>query len=162
MAVVAAFGVAAGCGPGSGRAGDGGMAVRDCLPDCVSSRRAACERPPVDAGGACFVSTITTSSGAGQVDCYANGVQEIHTPADGGTLVTITTPDGHTVCYQVLVEGSGPQHYETPAGQEFAILTPAGGGLYNVTCGGTTVSVDINNPSCATQNGGSCTSGTCP
>jgi hypothetical protein len=101
----------------------------------------------------------------GSVDCYANGVQEIHTPADGGTLVTITMPDGHTVCYQVLVEGngSGPQHYETPAGQEFATLTPAGvAGLYSVTCDGMTVSVNINDPACASQNGSSCTSGTCP
>jgi hypothetical protein len=98
-----------------------------------------------------------------QTFCYANGVREIHTTVDGGPFVTITTPDGQTVCYQVVVAGGGTEHYLTPAGQEFATLTPADGGLFNVTCDGMTVLVDINDPSCATQNGTACTAvGACP
>jgi hypothetical protein len=113
-------------------------------------------------GGPCFAEGVATAAGAGQILCYANGVQEIHSTVDGGALVTITTPDGHTVCYQVVVDATGLQHYETPSGQEFATLTPASGGLFNVTCDGTTFSVDINDPACATQNGSACTSGACP
>jgi hypothetical protein len=134
--------------------------VRDCLPACVSSRRQACERPPIDAG-ACFVSAFVSGTGSGQTYCYANGVHEIHASADGGQLVTITTPDGQTVCYQVVVEASGNQHYETAAGQEFATLAPAPDGGYAVSCDGATVVVDINDPACATQNGGNCQSGSC-
>jgi hypothetical protein len=142
--------------PGVG-GGAGATALRDCLPTCVSSRRQACERPPIDAG-ACLVG----GTSAGEILCYANGVHEIHSAIDGGQLVTITTPDGQTVCYQVVVESSGNQHYETAAGQEFASLKPAPDGGYAVSCDGATVVVDINDPACATQNGANCQSGTCP
>ena len=87
--------------------------------------------------------------------------RSFNTRAPGGSLVTITTSDGQTVCYQVVVEGNGHEHYETAGGQEFATLAPSPDGGFAVTCEGTTVVVDINDPTCATQNGTACVSGTC-
>jgi hypothetical protein len=127
------------------------------LPACVSSRRQACERPAID-GGVC----ISEGTSGGQTFCYANGVHEVHSTVDGGSLATITTSDGQTVCYQVFVEGNGHEHYETAGGQEFASLAPSPDGGFAVTCYGTTVVVDINDPTCATQNSSACVSGTCP
>jgi hypothetical protein len=110
----------------------------------------------VDAG-TCFA----TSNGAGQTSCYSNGVREINMAVDGGVLVTITTPDGRTACYQVFVEGNGNEHYQTTAGQDFALVAPADGG-FSVTCDGSTVVVDFKDPACATLNGSNCTPGACP
>jgi hypothetical protein len=150
-----------GSGPGGAGAvggagalgGAGGAPVRDCLPSCVSNLRRNCERPAVGAG-----SCVTGTSGE---RCYSNGVREITTPANGGTLVVYTMPDGQTPCYQVLVDSAGVQHFQTVAGEDVAQgMGPTSG--YAVTCDGTTQTVDFNAPSCATLNSADCTAGTCP
>jgi hypothetical protein len=81
------------------------------------------------------------------MNCYSNGIREIPTPVDGGTLVVFTKPDGVTECYQVLIDASG-EHYLRPSGQEVALVTTRGG-VYSVTCDGMTKTVDFTDPTCA-------------
>ena len=81
---------------------------------------------------------------------------------DGGTPVEFTQPDGQTVCYRVVVVGAN-QSFQTPAGQEVAQAVAMGGTVYGVTCAGSTtsVTVDINDPTCRTLNSADCTAGGC-
>jgi len=153
---------AGGSGTGSGGitgggGAAGGTAVRDCLPACIVALRGTCERPAVDGGGTCF-------AGPGG-HCYANGVRETTTFADGGQLNVYTKPDGQTICYQVFSESGGVSHFRTPAGDEVAQGRSGVDGGYEVTCDGMTVVVDLADPSCATQNSTNCiaaTAGECP
>jgi hypothetical protein len=94
--------------------------------------------------------------------CYSNGVREITTAVDGGSLVVYTMPDGQTACYQVFVDQAQVQHFQTTSGQEIAEGMSADGG-YGVTCNGMTQVVDFNDPSCATLNAANCSAtGACP
>jgi len=143
-------------GGGGGHLGNGGAGgqVVDCFPACVADLRRDCERPRVDAG------TCTSEVG---LKCYSNGVHEISQSVDGGSLVVFTQPDGTTPCYRVLVDSAG-EHFQNLAGQDVALVTSGStAGAFVVTCNGTTVNVNIDDPSCATLNEGSCASGTsCP
>jgi len=129
--------------------------VRDCLPTCVVQLRASCERPARDAGASC-------SAGSGGY-CYSNGVHEMHTAIDGGTLYTFTEPDGVTACYLVVSErATGIQRFETATGQQVAELVYADGG-YTVTCNGETTAVNPSDPSCASLSFADCgDAGACP
>ncbi|HEY7375491.1 MAG TPA: hypothetical protein VIF57_25260 [Polyangia bacterium] len=146
-----------GSGAGGGGAG-GGADGRDCFPDCVAALRRSCQRPAAGAG-----TCAEGMNGADTVYCYSNGVREVRTPVvDGGTTVEFTQPDGQTICYRVVVAGTS-QSFRTPAGQEVAQALGMGGSVYGVTCAGatTSVTVDINDPSCRTLNSADCTPGAC-
>lgn len=139
----------------------GGLAPRDCFPECVAALRRSCQRPPFGTGS-CVEQTTATG---GSAICYSNGVRELRGPTvDGGVTVQFTETDGQTICYVVVVVAGTNQSWRTPAGQEVAQLTAAGGSVFNVTCAGstTTVPVDINDPACRTLNSGDCMIGTCP
>jgi hypothetical protein len=145
----------AGPGPGSGGVGGNGGAVpgkagasgqggrdagTDCFPPCIAALRASCGRPLVDAGSC---GSLTTAGVPEVTYCYSNGVNEIQSPVDGGLgLVVITEPDGKTPCYQVFVDSTGLEHYQTNAGQEVAQLMVNSDGSYSVTCGGTITVVE--------------------
>jgi len=146
-----------GSGLGGGGAG-GGTGVPDCFPECIAALRRTCERPAA-ASGTCTQGT----NGADTVYCYSNGVREVRTPVvDAGTTVEFTQPDGQTVCYVVVVTGA-TQSFRTPAGQEVGQATAMGGSVYGVTCAGatTSVTVDIDDPTCRTLNSADCTAGGC-
>ena len=145
-------------GSGAGGAGGGTVALHDCLPACIANLRASCERPLVDAG-TCF-----HQADAGSAYCYSNGVHEIQRPVDGGEgIVTFTKTDGQTVCYLVLLDSQGVEHYETPSGQDVAQVTyNSAAGTSTVTCDGMTQTVSSNDPSCAMLQENSCGTGACP
>jgi hypothetical protein len=152
---------AGGTGGASGGAGTDGptIGVRDCFPECVAALRRTCERP-VFGAGTCSQGT----NGTATVYCYSSGVREIRTRIDGGITYNIefTQPDGQTVCYQVIATGA-TESFQTASGQEVAQAVNMGGGLWGVTCAGSTtaVTVDINDPSCRTLNSSDCVSGAC-
>ena len=126
--------------------------LHDCFPDCVKALRAECERPPVNAG---YCELANTPDGV--TFCYSNGVREIPQDVDGGELVVITQPDGKTACYQISIDYStGVQHFQTGSGQEVAQVASLGGGLFSVTCNGTTQTIDNNDPTCATLTSADC------
>lgn len=148
-----------GGGGGTDAGGDGSTtSVRDCFPECIAALRRSCERPAAGSG-----TCAQGMNGADTVYCYSNGVREVRTPVvDGGTTVEFTQPDGQTVCYRVVVVGAN-QSFQTPAGQEVAQARAMGGTVYGVTCAGSTtsVTVDINDPTCRTLNSADCTAGGC-
>jgi hypothetical protein len=149
-------------GPDGGTDATGGADVgggaRDCFPECIAALRRSCERPAFGSG-----SCSQTTGGGITVICYSNGVHETRVPtADGGVATEFTQTDGQTLCYRVIVNGTS-QSFQTPSGQEVAQVVATGGGMYSVTCGGTTVTVDGNDPTCRTLNSADCTTGvTCP
>ena len=151
-----AGGSAAG-GSGAGGAGGGAVVMHDCLPACIANLRASCERPVVDAGSCVYQADAA-------VYCYSNGVHETQRPVDGGEgIVTFTKADGHTVCYVVVLDLQGIEHYETPSGQDVAQVTyNAAAGTSTVTCDGMTQTVNSNDPSCAMLQENSCGTGACP
>jgi hypothetical protein len=131
----------------------------DCFPECIAALRRSCQRPPYGAG-----SCIESAAASGSVICYSNGVREIRgATVDGGTTVQFTQADGQTICYVVVIGGTG-QSWRTPAGQEVAQVVSTVNGTWDVTCSGSTVavSVDIDDPTCRTLNSADCTFGVCP
>jgi hypothetical protein len=148
---------AADTSPGTDGGADSGPPVgRDCFPECAAAVRRSCQRPLFGAG-----SCTQGMNGPDTVYCYSNGVREIRQPVvDGGTTADFTQPDGQTPCYQVVVSGAD-QSIRSASGQEVARVTFLGGGLFDVTCGGATVTVDINDPACRTLNSADCVPGTC-
>lgn len=104
--------------------------------------------------------------------CYSNGVVDVVSTVDGGTISDILTkPDGRTVCFKVLNEaGSAVFHYYDGTGKLVATVealmpNSAPPMDYAVTCDGVTTVVTAEQqqrPECLFLSRRDCTPGVCP